>query len=116
MLRLAPADMADAADPLRDLHLRHGAREQEPSAMKKAPPAKLSEQILAAHLALRDQPRLTECISYVQRKLECSYNRAALLVSFLEDAKVISVTQEGGHRHWLILDCDAAISVLREAL
>jgi len=83
--------------------------------MKSSPP-KLSEQILAAHLALRDQPRLTGCISFVQRKLECSYNRAALILSFLEEAKVLSVTGEAGYRHWLIMDCDAAVATLRGAL
>ncbi len=84
--------------------------------MKKTPPVKLSEQILAAHLALRDQPRLTGCISYVQRKLECSYNRAALIMAFLEDAKVISVNQDTGARRWLVLDCDDAVTTLRDAL
>lgn len=84
--------------------------------MKAAPPAKLSEQILAAHLVLREQPRLTGCISYLQRKLECSFNRAALILYFMEDAHVISVARDGGYRYWLIMDCDAAVAALRGAL
>ena len=82
----------------------------------KQPPVKLSEQIIAAHFILRDQPRLTGCISYVQRQLQCSYNRAALIMAFMEDAKVISVTRDTGYRYWLILDCDEAVSALRGAL
>jgi DNA segregation ATPase FtsK/SpoIIIE-like protein len=79
-------------------------------------PRKLSDQILSAHLALRDQPRLTGCISYLQRKVGCSYNRAALILAFLEDAKVIGVPDHGGFRRWLIMDCDKAVEHLRGML
>ena len=78
-------------------------------------PAKLSDQILQAHLLLRDHVRSIGCISYLQRKLDCGYNRAALVLAFLEDAKVISAPNNAGERRWL-MDCDAAVRTLQEAI
>lgn len=76
---------------------------------------KLSDQIIAAHSALREHKILAGCISFVQRKLECSYNRAALLVAFLEDAKVIGMPNHAGDRRWL-MDAADAVAVLREMI
>jgi len=74
---------------------------------------KLSDQIYAAHGVLRQQQRLTGCISLLQRKLECSYDRASLLIAFLEDAAVLGTTNHLGYRHWLIADVTAAVEHLR---
>lgn len=76
---------------------------------------KLSDQIHAGHCALREQMRLVGCIAYVQRKLGCSYNRAALVLGFLEDAKVIGTTNDHGERRWL-MDSELAVTTLREAI
>lgn len=73
---------------------------------------KLSDQILNAHQFLREQPRLTGCISYLQRRLSCGYNRAALVLAFLEDSKIISIPDHGGFRRWL-MDGDAAVTHLK---
>lgn len=77
---------------------------------------KLSDQIYAAHRALRQQQRLTGCISFVQRKLECSYNRASLLIAFLEDAKVLGTIDQTGYRRWIIADAGAALEHLQGML
>lgn len=74
---------------------------------------KLSDQIYAAHRVLRQQLRLAGCISFVQRKLECSYNRAALVIGFLEDAKVLGMPDQAGYRRWLIADAAEAVETLR---
>ena len=78
-------------------------------------PIKLSDQIMSAHRILREQPRLTGCISYLQRKLDCSYNRASLILSFLEDARVIGEPDHAGFRRWL-MDPESAIENLRATL
>jgi hypothetical protein len=82
----------------------------------KPAPAKLSDQILAAHMILREQKRLTGCIAYLQRKLECSYNRAALVLGFLEDAHVLGTVNDHGERRWIIADCAQAVESLRGML
>jgi DNA segregation ATPase FtsK/SpoIIIE-like protein len=74
---------------------------------------KLSDQIIAAHDALRERVLLAGSISYLQRKLGYSYNRAALILAFMEDAKVIGVPNNLGDRRWLIGDRARAVETLR---
>ena len=76
---------------------------------------KLTDQILTAHMVLRQRVLLSGCISYLQRSLGCSYNRAALLIAFLEDAKVLGGPNNLGDRRWL-LDDRHAVERLREMI
>ena len=77
---------------------------------------KLSDQIIEAHRVLRERVLLSGCLSFLQRKIGCSYNRAALLVAFMEDAKVISVPNNLGDRRWLIADSFDAVERFREMI
>lgn len=76
---------------------------------------KLSDQILAADRHLREKMRLVGCLLYVQEKLGCTYNRAALVLAVLEETKVLSEPDHAGHRRWL-MDRVAAVEALRGAI
>lgn len=70
-------------------------------------PTALMDRLELAALAtlaekhLREKPDgLTGCTSYVQRKLQCGYNRAATLLEILEKRGVITKPDNVGARHW----------------
>lgn len=76
---------------------------------------KLSDQIYDAHRMLRDKPRLCACTRYIEREFGCSYNRAALIISVLEDAKVLGEADHGGFRRWL-MEPDAGVVAIERAI
>lgn len=65
----------------------------------------LEEQATAAKNALREKAFLQGdlsiggCTSFVQRKLQCGYNRAATILDMLVQQKVISEPDATGRRH-----------------
>jgi DNA segregation ATPase FtsK/SpoIIIE-like protein len=60
----------------------------------------LSEQAQHALTELQNKIVLTGCTSYVQRKLQCGYNRACNILEELERAGWISEPDGTGTRLW----------------
>jgi len=64
--------------------------------------ADLNAQADAAEKHLRQKPgELSGCTSYVQRKLQCGYNRAATLLEILEKRGTLSEPDDTGKRRLL---------------
>lgn len=62
----------------------------------------LNSLATAAERYLRQKPgELTGCTSYVQRHLQCGYNRAAALLEILEQRGTITEPDATGKRHFL---------------
>ena len=73
------------------------------------PPAKatsldmetVQKQVIIAEAFLRDRLKdgpMTGCTSFVQRKLQCGYNRAATILELLEQGGVITDADATGAR------------------
>lgn len=62
---------------------------------------RLERQTEQALEHLRTKEVLTGCTSYVQRKLQVGFNRAATILERLEGADIISEPDNEGKRHWL---------------
>ncbi len=69
--------------------------------MAKQHPA-LSPDAQWALTELKHKLELTGCTSYVQRKLQCGFNKAARILEELETARWISEADNTGKRHWLL--------------
>lgn len=64
----------------------------------------MAAQIAPAETAIRERAvngRITGTTSYVQRKLQCGYNRAAAILDVLVERGVISEPDREGARHIL---------------
>jgi DNA segregation ATPase FtsK/SpoIIIE-like protein len=64
----------------------------------------LASQIKKARAALKEKAKgpankMTGCTSYIQRSLQCGYNRAALIIDYLVSDKFISEPDDTGARH-----------------
>lgn len=63
----------------------------------------IESQITAAQMHLtnlkHNKGKLTGCTSYIQRKMQIGYNRAALIMEKLEARKFISEPDAAGERH-----------------
>lgn len=60
--------------------------------------AEIAEQIESAKFYLRQKSEMSGCTSYVQRKLQCGYNRAALILETLEQQGFITEADGNGQR------------------
>lgn len=58
----------------------------------------MAEQIELAKYYLRAKGELSGCTSYVQRKLECGYNRACNILEALEKEGFITEPDNEGRR------------------
>lgn len=76
--------------------------------------SELVGQAASAYEALREKDVLTGCTSYVQRKLQCGYNRAATILEILEKLKIISDPDALGARKWIASD-EVARAALKTA-
>jgi DNA segregation ATPase FtsK/SpoIIIE-like protein len=60
--------------------------------------SELAAQVESAKFFLRAKGELSGCTSYIQRKLECGYNRAAQILDALEKEGFITAPDERGQR------------------
>jgi DNA segregation ATPase FtsK/SpoIIIE-like protein len=58
----------------------------------------IAEQIESAKFYLTQKGELSGCTSYIQRKLECGFNRAAAILEALEHQGFISEPDDKGRR------------------
>lgn len=59
----------------------------------------IAEQIESAKFYLQQKGELSGCTSFVQRKLQCGYNRAAAILEALEHQGFITEPDDKGTRH-----------------
>lgn len=64
--------------------------------------AELAEQIESAKFYLRQKGELSGCTSFVQRKLQCGFNRACNILEALEKEGFITEPDDQGHRRLVV--------------